>query len=94
MHFDNAFAAMAESKVEAVVATQDGEFAPSFGIIARLCTAKKLPSISSRRSRQRLSNRSVRDHRFRCLARASRDRTRKTAAARERKLASVARSVF
>jgi hypothetical protein len=59
MQFDNAFAAIAESKVEAVVATQDGEFAPSFGIIARLCTAKKLPWIGSRRSRQRLSNRSV-----------------------------------
>jgi putative tryptophan/tyrosine transport system substrate-binding protein len=48
MHFDSAFAAMARSRVEAVVITQDGEFAPSLPTIAALATATKLPSIGSK----------------------------------------------
>jgi len=46
--FDGAFAAMAKSRVDAVVVTQDGEFAASFKTIAALAARIKLPSIGSK----------------------------------------------
>ena len=45
--FDSAFAAMAKSRVDAVVVTEDGEFAANFGTIAALSAANKLASIGS-----------------------------------------------
>ena len=45
--FDSAFAAMVKSRVDAVVVTEDGEFAASFGTIAALSAANKLASIGS-----------------------------------------------
>jgi putative ABC transport system substrate-binding protein len=45
--FDIAFASMAERRVDAVVITEDGEFAASFGAIATLAIAKKLASIGA-----------------------------------------------
>jgi putative tryptophan/tyrosine transport system substrate-binding protein len=46
--FSPAFAAMATSRVDSVVVTQDGEFAASFRAIATLALANKLPSIGAR----------------------------------------------
>jgi putative ABC transport system substrate-binding protein len=46
--FDPAFAAMAKSRVDSVVVTQDGEFAASFPAIASLSLVNKLPSIGAR----------------------------------------------
>jgi putative ABC transport system substrate-binding protein len=46
--FDSAFALMAKRRVDAVVVTEDGEFAPSFGAIATLAAAQKLASIGAR----------------------------------------------
>jgi putative ABC transport system substrate-binding protein len=46
--FRPAFAAMAKSRVDSVVVTQDGEFAASFPAIATLSLANKLPSIGAR----------------------------------------------
>ena len=46
--FDSAFAAMAKSCVDAVVVTQDGEFAASFKTIAALAARIKLPTIGSK----------------------------------------------
>jgi len=46
--FSPSFAAMAKSRVDSVVVTQDGEFAASFGAIAMLALASKLPSIGAR----------------------------------------------
>ena len=46
--FSPAFAAMAKSRVDSVVVTQDGEFAASFRAIATLALANKLPSIGAR----------------------------------------------
>jgi putative tryptophan/tyrosine transport system substrate-binding protein len=46
--FSPAFAAMAKSRVDSVVVTQDGEFAASFRTIATLALANKLPSIGAR----------------------------------------------
>jgi len=43
-----AFAGMAKSGVDSVVVTEDGEFASSFGAIAELALANKLPSIGAR----------------------------------------------
>jgi putative ABC transport system substrate-binding protein len=43
--FSLAFAAMAKSRVDSVVVTEDGEFAASFREIATLALANKLPSI-------------------------------------------------
>jgi putative ABC transport system substrate-binding protein len=45
--FDAAFAAMPKNRIEAVVVTEDGEFAQSFGAIAMLAARNKLPSIGS-----------------------------------------------
>ena len=45
--FDSAFAAMVKSRVDAVVVTEDGEFAAIFGTIAALSAANKLASIGS-----------------------------------------------
>jgi putative ABC transport system substrate-binding protein len=45
--FDRAFAAMAVSRVDSVVVTEDGEFAPSFGTIASLALGNRLPSIGA-----------------------------------------------
>jgi len=45
--FDRAFAAMVGSSVDSVVVTEDGEFAPSFGTIARLALENRLPSIGA-----------------------------------------------
>ena len=45
--FDKAFTSMAERRVDAVVITEDGEFAASFGAIATLAIAKKLASIGA-----------------------------------------------
>ena len=39
---------MAKRRVDAVVVTEDGEFAPSFGAIATLAAANKLASIGAR----------------------------------------------
>src|SRR5262245_43412477 len=46
--FDRAFAAMAASRVDSVIVTEDGEFAPSFGAIARLALGNRLPSIGAK----------------------------------------------
>jgi putative ABC transport system substrate-binding protein len=46
--FGLAFAAMAKSRVDSVVVTEDGEFAASFRAIAMLALANKLPSIGAR----------------------------------------------
>ena len=46
--FSLAFAALAKSRVDSVVITEDGEFAASFRTIARLTLANKLPSIGAR----------------------------------------------
>jgi putative tryptophan/tyrosine transport system substrate-binding protein len=46
--FSLAFAAMAKGRVDSVVVTEDGEFAASFGTIATLALANKLPSIGAR----------------------------------------------
>jgi putative tryptophan/tyrosine transport system substrate-binding protein len=46
--FETAFTAMARSRVEAVVVTEDGEFASSFRSIAALAADNKLPSIGSK----------------------------------------------
>jgi putative ABC transport system substrate-binding protein len=48
IEFSPAFAAMAKSRVDSVVVTQDGEFAASFRAIATLALANKLPSIGAR----------------------------------------------
>jgi putative ABC transport system substrate-binding protein len=45
--FDSAFASMAKRRVDAVVITEDGEFAASFGAIATLAAANKLASIGA-----------------------------------------------
>ena len=45
--FDRAFAPMAKRRVDAVVITEDGEFAASFGAIATLAAANKLASIGA-----------------------------------------------
>ncbi|TMJ88137.1 MAG: hypothetical protein E6G79_03040, partial [Alphaproteobacteria bacterium] len=45
--FDKAFASMAKRGVDAVVITEDGEFAASFGAIATLALANKLASIGA-----------------------------------------------
>jgi putative ABC transport system substrate-binding protein len=45
--FDRAFASMAKRRVDAVVITEDGEFAASFGAIATLAVANKLASIGA-----------------------------------------------
>jgi ABC-type uncharacterized transport system substrate-binding protein len=45
--FDGAFASMANRRVDAVVITEDGEFAASFGAIAALAAANKLASIGA-----------------------------------------------
>jgi putative ABC transport system substrate-binding protein len=45
--FDSAFAAMSKNRIEAVVVTEDGEFAQRFGAIASLAARNKLPSIGS-----------------------------------------------
>src|SRR5262249_24176746 len=45
--FSIAFAAMAKSRVDSVVVTEDGEFAASFREIATLALANKLPSIGA-----------------------------------------------
>ena len=45
---DSAFASMAKRRVDAIVVTEDGEFAPSFGAIATLAAAQKLASIGAR----------------------------------------------
>jgi len=46
--FSSAFAALTKSRVEAVVVTEDGEFAPSFKAIAALATANGLASIGAK----------------------------------------------
>src|SRR5215211_6378518 len=46
--FSSAFAAMAQSRVDSVVVTEDGEFAASFRALATLALASKLPSIGAR----------------------------------------------
>ena len=46
--FDRAFAAMAGSHVDLVIVTEDGEFEPSFGAIARLALGNRLPSIGAK----------------------------------------------
>jgi ABC-type uncharacterized transport system substrate-binding protein len=46
--FSLAFAAMAKSRVDSVVVTEDGEFAASFPAIATLALANRLPSIGAR----------------------------------------------
>src|SRR5215212_3633245 len=45
--FDSAFASMAKRRVDAVVITEDGEFAASFEAIATLALANKLASIGA-----------------------------------------------
>src|SRR5947199_2254951 len=45
--FSPAFAAMAKSRVDSVVVSQDGEFAARFRAIATLALANKLPSIGA-----------------------------------------------
>src|SRR3954453_19529333 len=45
--FDLAFASIAARRVDAVVVTEDGEFAAGFGAIAALAAANKLPSIGA-----------------------------------------------
>jgi putative ABC transport system substrate-binding protein len=46
--FDRAFEAMAGSQVDAVVVTEDGEFAPNFRTIAALALKNRLPSIGAK----------------------------------------------
>jgi putative ABC transport system substrate-binding protein len=46
--FVGAFEAVAKSRVNAVVVTEDGEFAATFKTIAALAAGKKLPSIGSK----------------------------------------------
>jgi putative ABC transport system substrate-binding protein len=46
--FDGAFAAMTRSRVDSIIVTEDGEFEPSFGAIARLALGNRLPSIGSK----------------------------------------------
>jgi putative ABC transport system substrate-binding protein len=46
--FVSAFEAVAKSRVNAVVVTEDGEFAATFKTIAALAAGKKLPSIGSK----------------------------------------------
>ena len=46
--FDRAFEAMAGSRVDSVVVTEDGEFAPSFRTIAALALQNRLPSIGAK----------------------------------------------
>jgi putative ABC transport system substrate-binding protein len=48
IEFDRAFAAMVRSRVDSVIVTEDGEFEPSFGTIARLALGNSLPSIGSK----------------------------------------------
>ena len=45
---DSAFASMVKRRVDAIVVTEDGELAPSFGAIATLAVANKLASIGAR----------------------------------------------
>jgi putative tryptophan/tyrosine transport system substrate-binding protein len=45
--FDSAFASMAKRRVDAVVITEDGEFAASFGAMATLAAANKVASIGA-----------------------------------------------
>jgi putative ABC transport system substrate-binding protein len=45
--FGSAFASMAKRHIDAVVVTEDGEFAASFGAIATLAAANRLPSIGA-----------------------------------------------
>ena len=45
--FKLAFGAMVQSRAEAVVVTEDGEFAPNFKSIAALAVENKLPSIGA-----------------------------------------------
>ena len=45
--FDSAFASMAKRRVDAVVVTEDGEFAASFGAIAALAATNNLASIGA-----------------------------------------------
>ena len=45
--FEAAFAAMAAARIDAVVVTEDGEFAASHRAISDLAVAKKLPSIGA-----------------------------------------------
>jgi putative tryptophan/tyrosine transport system substrate-binding protein len=46
--FDRAFRSMAGSSVDAVIVTEDGEFAPNFRTIAALALQNKLPSIGAK----------------------------------------------
>jgi putative ABC transport system substrate-binding protein len=46
--FDRAFLSMAASSVDAVIVTEDGEFAPNFRTIAALALQNKLPSIGAK----------------------------------------------
>jgi putative ABC transport system substrate-binding protein len=46
--FDRAFAAMAGSRVDSVVVTEDGEFAAHFWTIAALALQNRLPSIGAK----------------------------------------------
>ena len=46
--FDRAFQSMAASSVDAVIVTEDGEFAPNFRTIAALAVQNKLPSIGAK----------------------------------------------
>ncbi|MGY3240055.1 putative ABC transport system substrate-binding protein [Bradyrhizobium sp. USDA 4448] len=46
--FDGAFQFMAGSSVDAVIVTEDGEFAPNFRTIAALAIQNKLPSIGAK----------------------------------------------
>jgi putative tryptophan/tyrosine transport system substrate-binding protein len=46
--FDGAFAAMTRSRVDSIIVTEDGEFEPSFGAIARLALGNRLASIGSK----------------------------------------------
>jgi len=46
--FDRAFETMSGSHVDSVIVTEDGEFEPSFGVIARLALGNRLPSIGAR----------------------------------------------
>jgi putative ABC transport system substrate-binding protein len=46
--FDRAFEAMAGSRADSVVVTEDGEFAPNFQTIAALALRNRLPSIGAK----------------------------------------------
>jgi putative ABC transport system substrate-binding protein len=46
--FDRAFQSMAGSSVDAVIVTEDGEFAPNFRTIAALALQNRLPSIGAK----------------------------------------------